>query len=917
MVRKPTLSALGVKRIGEAAGIVEFQLKNGLKILLKENHSAPVVSFMVVYRVGSRNEAVGHTGSTHFLEHMMFKGTRKFNPAKGNGVMEMLSRIGALRNATTWLDRTNYFECGGSEHLPLYVELEADRMRGLLLRQEDRDSEMTVVRNEFERGENDPGSALSKELTAIAFREHPYHHPTIGWRTDVEGVPMERMKEFYDTYYWPNNATVIVVGDFNSDDCLALIAKHFGPIPKAPHTLPGVYTVEPPQEGERRFELKRAGDLPQLSIGYHSTSASDPDSYPLAALSHILGGANKRSSRLYKRLMEAGLATNCSAGNGDFRDPGLFELDATLTPGTTFQQVEDAIYAELELLALEPVSEDELRRIKSANRKGTTLASADPQSFANMLCSAEASATWRWLVEYDDKFDAVTAEDIMRVAKKYFSRDNRTVGHFIPTEKEATAMTAAAASAAASSVVNSKRKRTPAKKKTAPVKPVRMKLAKPAKAPVPFTDRVKREVLPNGLTLLFMPNPGTGSVSIQGITYAGPYFGRDKLTVAGCVSQMMTKGSKNHSKFELAEILEEMGARFGFAPDRFRVNYSTLVVSEDFGKFIPVMADVLRNPLFLDAELTATKRELTAGIKRAMNSTGDRARQALYQTLFPGEHPFFDVSYPERLAALESVTTDDLKAFHQAHYSPQSTIIAVVGDIAEGEAMDALRAAFGDWEGPARKPITVPVVSADAAGKRIEVMLADKASVDIVLGAPTPVGRGSEDFFAAYLANAALGQDTISARLGKVLRVREGLTYGIYSYFDDTSFGGAPWQVSISVNPQNVERSIALINEVLADYLKKGITAEELEDEAGRAVGSFTVQLRTSAGIAQTLAKFESMGLGVSALDTLAADFTAVTRAQVNAALRNYFKPENLVIALAGTLQTPRPASELATSSAS
>jgi zinc protease len=903
-----------VRRIGEAHGIVEYHLKNGLKILLKENHSAPVVSFMVVYRVGSRNEAVGHTGSTHFLEHMMFKGTRKFNPAKGNGVMEMLARIGALRNATTWLDRTNYFECGGAEHLPLYVELEADRMRGLLLRQEDRDSEMTVVRNEFERGENDPGSALSKELTAIAFREHPYHHPTIGWRTDVEGVPMERMKEFYDTYYFPNNATVIVVGDFVTDDCLRLIAKHFGPIPRSPHALPAVYTVEPPQEGERRFELKRAGDLPQLSIGYHATSASHVDSYALSALSHILGGAHKRSSRLYKRLMETGLVTGCSASNGEFRDPGLFELDATLTPGTTFLQVEEAIYAELELLAREPVTADELRRVKSANRKGTTLASADPQSFANMLCQAEASATWRWFVEYDDKFDAVTPRDVMRVANTYFSRDNRTVGHFIPTEKEATQTTADAAASVASSQVD-KRKRSSAKQK-APGKPVRMKLAKPAQAPVPFAERVTREVLPNGLTLMFMPNPGTGSVSIQGITFAGPYFGRDKLTVAGCVSQMMTKGSKGHSKFELAELLEEMGARFNFAPDRFRVNFSTLVVKDDFGRFVPVLADVLRNPLFLDAELTATKRELAAGIKRAMNSTGERARQALYQALFPGDHPFFDVSYPERLAALEKISVEDLRQFHGEHYSPQSTIIAVVGDISEGEAMEALRAAFGDWTGAARKPIQVPVVDTANGGKRFEVTLADKASVDIVLGAATPVGRSASDFFAAYLANAALGQDTISARLGKVLRVREGLTYGIYSYFDDTSFGGAPWQVSISVNPQNVERSIALINEVLADYLKKGITQDELEDEAGRAVGSFTVQLRTSAGIAGTLAKFESMGLGVCALDTLAQDFTSVTRAQANEALRKYFRPENLTLAMAGTLLTPRPASELATSKA-
>jgi zinc protease len=345
---KASLASLGIKKIDSAAGIDEYRMRNGLKILLRENHSAPVVSFMLVYRVGSRNEAVGHTGSTHFLEHMMFKGTKKFNPASGSGVMETFSRVGALLNATTWLDRTNYYECVPSEYLQLCIQVEADRMRNLNLRQEDRDSEMTVVRNEFERGENNPGSALSKELTALAFREHPYHHPTIGWRTDVEYVPLERLKQFYDTYYWPDNATAIVVGDFDSDKTLRLIEKYFGKIPKSPKPIPQVYTVEPPQEGERRVELRRAGDLPQLIMGYHTPQADHKDTYALSVMQSVLGDSGKRSSRLYKALVEQGLATSCYASNGEFRDPFLFTLGATLAPGKTFEEVESVIYAEIE-----------------------------------------------------------------------------------------------------------------------------------------------------------------------------------------------------------------------------------------------------------------------------------------------------------------------------------------------------------------------------------------------------------------------------------------------------------------------------------------------------------------------------------------------------------------------------------------
>lgn len=569
---KTPLGKLGIKRVAEASGIVEYRLKNGLKVLLRENRSAPVVSFMIVYRVGSRNEAVGHTGSTHFLEHMMFKGTRKFNPANGNGVMEILARIGALRNATTWLDRTNYFECAGSEYLELCIQIEADRMRNLNLREDDRTSEMTVVRNEFERGENNPASALHKEVVALAFREHPYHHPTIGWRSDVEGVPLERMREFYDTYYWPDNATVIAVGDFESEDALRLVHKYFGNIPKAPHKIPEVYTVEPPQEGERRVEVCRAGDLPQLMACYHTPQADHPDTYALAVMHSILGDAGKRSSRLYKALMETGLTTSCYASNGEFRDPFLFSLGATLAPGKTFSEVEQALYAEVERMAREPVSAEELSRAKKANRKGTVLASADPQTFANMLCSAESVADWQWLVNYDDKYDAVTPEDIMRVAKLYFDRSNRTVGHFLPTDRQGLQPNFAAP---AVEMDTSGKKNGKATGK----KPAAKKTAKRPSLPVPgsrasnFAEQVERVILPNGLTILAMNTPGTGSVSLHGTIAAGDCFAAaDKTLVPTVTSTMLSRGSNKYSKEDLAQIFEEMGVRFGFGTDRYKTN---------------------------------------------------------------------------------------------------------------------------------------------------------------------------------------------------------------------------------------------------------------------------------------------------------------------------------------------------------
>lgn len=905
---KDTLKRLRIRKIAEAQGIVEFRLSNGLKVLLKENHSAPVVSFMVVYRVGSRNEANGFTGSTHFLEHMMFKGTRRFSPDKGNGVMETFGRIGALLNATTWLDRTNYFECVASEHLELCIEIEADRMRNLRLRQEDRDSEMTVVRNEFERGENDPASALDKELNAIAFREHPYHWPTIGWRADVEGVPMERMKDFYDTYYWPNNATVIIVGDFDEQQALKMVNKHFGKIPSAPHSIPHVYTVEPPQEGERRFVLKRGGDLPQIVIGYHIPESTHPDTHALAALRAVLGDAGKRSSRLYRALMDTGLCTACYSQNGEFRDPSLFEVGATLIPTTTFEKVEQVIYEELDKLAREPVGEDELRRAKSANRKGTVLANADPMSFINLLCQAEASADWKWAIEYDDKFDAVTPDDIMRVARTYFSEDNRTVGQFIPTEREQPRMpTSAMASAVMGNGHNGKGKKTAARtaggRKTAAVKAQRVEIvAKPRAKRATFASQVVREVLPNGLTLLIMRNPGTGSVSVQGGIFGGDFFAPgEQEGLPGVAANMMTKGSRRYSKLELAQVLEEMGTRLGFGTDRFKVNFGTLLVSEDLPRFVPILSDVLRNPLFLDEELTQTKREFTAALTKALNNTGQRARQALMQAIYPPGHPFYETPFDKRIAELDTLTSGNLHSFVQQQFSPASTIIAIVGDIDPEEVRHQFAEAFSDWSGPPRKEIIVPRVELPSGPRRIEVPLSDKANVDIVLGHATELARSNEDFYAAYIANSALGGDTIADRLGKELRVKHGLTYGVYSGFEDVSFGAAPWKVQLSVNPSNIDQALQLVEKVVADYCKKGISKIELEDKIGDAVGSFAVQLRSSMGIAQSLVRFEFMGLGIEAMDTLSDDFYAVTKAKADAALRKYIHPDKLVTALSGT----------------
>src|SRR3712207_326287 len=424
----------GAEFVAEDGGVREFALANGMKVLLAENRVAPGATLLVLYRVGSRNEAVGHTGATHLLEHMLFKGTPTFNKERRTQVAATLQRVGADFNATTWYDRTNYFETVPSDALELAVHLEADRMRNSFIADEDRRSEMTVVRNELERGQNEPMMVLDEAVYATAFREHPYHHPTIGWRSDVENVPAARLKEFYDTFYHPNNATVIVVGDFEEPRALELLLKYFGAVPASASPIPEVYTEEPKQEGERRIVVRRAGELPLVQVAFrtpaalgHDTvlsnaelakrAAAPPESndiYPLAVLSALL--SNGVTSRLYQALVEPGLAVSVDARVDQFRDPGLFSVYATAAPDVEAAKVEEVIQAEL-ARASKDLGDEEVAKAKRQIAAQVAYERDGTHNVAMQMSEAEAVADWRFYNSYAKNVESATAEDARRAAE--------------------------------------------------------------------------------------------------------------------------------------------------------------------------------------------------------------------------------------------------------------------------------------------------------------------------------------------------------------------------------------------------------------------------------------------------------------------------------------------------------------------
>src|SRR5215813_12306898 len=422
-------------KITEYDGITEYKLdSNDLKLLLAPRRAAPVVAFMVLYRVGSRNEAVGYTGATHLLEHMLFKGTPTYNKHNGTQIASVLQRQGGVFNADTWFDRTRYYEMLPSDQLELAVHIEADRMRNSFIADEDRQSEMTVVRNELERGENEPSNILHERIWAAAFREHPYHHPTIGWRSDVEGVATSRLKDFYDTFYHPNKATAIIVGDFDERTALDLMSKHFGQIPPSPAPIPLMYTVEPAQEGEIRFTLRRVGQLGLITIGWHIPEATHPDTAALTVLDTLLSAGI--TSRLYQALVETQMAVDVGAQAFQFLDPGLFMLHITLRPGVTHAEAERVGLEVIEKMKTEDVPEKELQKAKNMITTQMIYLRDSPLGVARVIAEAEAVANWKMYVDLPKMVEQVTPADIKRVVTAYFTEDNRTVGWFIPKQGE-------------------------------------------------------------------------------------------------------------------------------------------------------------------------------------------------------------------------------------------------------------------------------------------------------------------------------------------------------------------------------------------------------------------------------------------------------------------------------------------------
>lgn len=423
----------GVSFVQELDGISEYRLDtNGLRILLIPDHSVPVAGCMVTYLVGSRNEATGYTGSAHLLEHLMFKESKNFNDKNGKPLKWYLETKGGQINASTFFDRTNYYQVMPSSLLEEAIELEADRMRNLILAEKDRGDEMPIVRSEFERGENFPAEALDKQVWATAFQAHPYHHSTIGWRTDIERVSIDRLQQFYDEFYWPENAVLSIAGSFDEAGILVKIKKEFSQHGNAPRTIPDMYTAEPIQEGERHTTVKRSGSN-MISLAHKIPEATHADIPALLILSLIL--SESKTSRLYRSFVDTAKATDASTLCYQLLDPGLFQTFLTLTPTTTHADAEKQLKEEYAAIIKKGVTAIELTHAKRAIRTYLATRRDGPFALLSNLNEDIAAGDWTRFVMLPKALNLVTTADVKRVAARYLIDDHSTAGWFISTDE--------------------------------------------------------------------------------------------------------------------------------------------------------------------------------------------------------------------------------------------------------------------------------------------------------------------------------------------------------------------------------------------------------------------------------------------------------------------------------------------------
>ena len=872
----------GPVKVSSVEGITEYRFANGLRVLLFPDPSTPTVTVNITYLVGSRHEGYGETGMAHLLEHLLFKGTPK-NP----NIPQQFSERGARWNGTTGLDRTNYFETvsASPQNLQWAIELEADRMINSNVARKDLDSEMTVVRNEYERGENSPANVLYKRIRSVAFDWHNYQNSPIGNRSDIENVTVENLRAFYRRYYQPDNAVLLVAGQFDTPAALGLIARSFGKIPKPTRSLPQLWTVEPTQDGERTFSVRRAGNVQLIMLAYKIPGVLHPDEIALSVAANILDYAPH--GRLYKLLVEPNKAVSVSAQTDNTVDPGLLTITATVKEGESLEDVQRLLIQAVENFYRDPPTDEEMARIRLVRERSYEQVLSSPQTLAIGLSESVAAGDWRLWFHRREAGKAVSSADIVRVAKTYLRRDNRTLGRFVPTDAPQRAPLPTAPR-----VADILKDFAPAPTMT----------AGEAFDPIPanIEARTRRYVLPSGMKVALLPKRTRGeTVNVVLRSHYGDARSRfGKSILEGFTAQMLMRGTVRYTRSQLVDELDKLRASgsVGLGGTHMQTTKPNLT------KTLELIAHISREPVFPQAEMEQLRKQWITNLERGKSDPIAVSSEVIgkhFNVYERGDPRYFE-SRAETIEDLNAVTVEQLKQVHRAFTGFSNSEIAIVGDFDESETRGVLDRLFASWVSPVPyERIENPYRTIAPVNQTLETP--DKQNAVFRAQMLIEMREDDKDFPALSLANRIFGGGGLNARVVKRIRGREGLSYAVYTSLaiSDLDRRGV-FSMSATTAPQNIAKLENVFREELDIARRDGFTAKELADAKSGLLASRRQSRAQDSFVASywvdRLYRDETF-LKAEAMD---AQFRAVTLADVNAVFRKYIDPEKLAIVKAG-----------------
>ncbi len=875
----------GVTQGASVEGLTEYRLANGLRILLFPDASQAKTTVNVTYLVGSRMENYGETGMAHLLEHMVFKGT----PSRGN-IMSALAQRGMNFNGTTWLDRTNYFETfpASDESLDYALSMEADRMVNSFIARKDLDSEMTVVRNEMERNENNAVRILIQRTTAAAYNWHSYGKDTIGARSDVEQVDIARLQAFYRLYYQPDNAVLVIAGAFDPEKALALASKYFGPIPKPSRVLPRLYTEEPVQDGERQVTMRRVGNTQWLSDLYHTVPAAHPDAVAIEAAVGVM--TVSPGGRLYKSLVETKKAASVDDFVYNGHDPGFAMFLVKVPDEDSIDNAREVMLRTVEGVKSQPVTAAELERVRAKTLKDIDDSINDPQRLGIALSQSIAEGDWRLFFLRRDQWRKVRPADLDRVAIAYFKPANRTVGAFIPDAKPDRAPAPPAVDVAAM---------------------VKDYKGDPAVAagesfdatPANLDARAQRFTLANGMKVALLPKKTRGET----VQFALRLHYGDEKSIFGLggegnlTGEMLMRGTTRHSRQEIEDTLDRLRAKLSLNGGQTGASARGQTVRVNLAPTLDLVAEVLRQPSFPPAELETLKREEIAVLEEGRSDPRSIAVRALgrYDNPYPIGDRRYTPTLDEAVKEIRTPGVEALKSFHQRFYGGASAEIAVVGDFDAAAVKAQLERLFGDWKSPAGfTRVPEPLTPKRANAMPIETP--DKANAFITGSTSFALNDRDPDYPAFLLANYLLGGST-NSRLWNRVRQKEGLSYGINSSFRASSFEpNSSVSISAIFAPQNLQSLRTAVQEEVKRITVEGFSAAEVEEGKRGLLQERKLSRTQDTGLAEALTQQAYLNRTFAFSGEVDAAIARLTPEAVNAAVRKYMQPDGFTFVFAG-----------------